>query len=65
MSDDKQQKEVREIIQGLVDVAKTQNHPFNDWEIEFIENMEVKLQYSEIKLSPKQADKLMAIWDKV
>jgi hypothetical protein len=62
-NDEKWQMEVRSKIEDL-DSSKNVVE-WNDWEAEFIENMAEKLEFSTIKVTPKQYEKICDLWEKI
>lgn len=60
MSDDIYRYKIEDLVESLED----SNISWNAWQIEFIESMGEKLEFSELKLSQKQKDKLLDLWEK-
>lgn len=54
----------QEMIEDCVEAAKARNHPFNAWELEFIESVNNQFELTG-SLSDAQETKLEEIWDKI
>ena len=59
------QADLRMKIEELSESLSLSNHPWNEWEIGFIEDMSKKLTQKQIHVSPKQYDTIWNLWDKL
>jgi len=57
-------KDLVKMLEDCVEAAKTRNHPFNAWELEFIESVSNQFELTG-SLSKTQENKLEQIWDKI
>ena len=52
-------------IEDLVESLSLSNGEWNEWETEFIESLKPKLRYNNIKLTPRQYEKMNDLWEKL
>lgn len=59
------QDDLRKILEALEETLDISNVEWNEWEKEFIENICEKLLHKNIKVSPKQYEKIMDLWERI
>lgn len=59
------QKDLRRKLNDLSESLSLSNNGWNAWELEFIEDISLKLQESTIHVTPKQLDKIWDLWEKI
>lgn len=62
---DNWQKEVRSKITDLSNSLLLSNHQWSEWEFEFIESIQEKLDGHIINVSSKQYEKIWDLWEKL